>query len=484
MALPTSKTLRRIVSQGSTPVGVSSLSLEASRIAESTTAMPPAVWEVSRATENSTNYTVRVSGQPSSCKLDQLPREIFDQIIYHCKHEASFHGQIAIDHYPINDEWLPLKTLRLVNKRMNILVSSCLFKSITLYQHVGYWESLNNIANTPTLASHVEHLRLAHVGYVRQEGQESWNTLTADSRGHRGHFVEHPPARGPLAQWDFGAEASWERYRSWRDAETVMRNHEATKTAPQVSLNLLVNLRSIETIGLGALRTIKRKPWMRSNGLCKQRPGSRRYFATGLNDENTSRGVPPGARPYIPSIHLQTMMIALQTCGRDLHKLTVHRVQELWYINEPCLGLPSLEHLVIDSTHVRYHDWLEARIHKVSQWVLDLKSLKHLEIRQNPTAKNNPDICKILKNADWPKLRRLELTNTETPLASLENFVARHIEKLDYLSIIWPVIDTEDWAEFRSQFTYDWSTSYTRTTIHLTGDLCRPSVSNEPADTW
>jgi len=480
MALPTSKIPRRIVSKGSTPVGVNSLWLEDFRIAESTTAIPPAVREVPRATENSTEYTVLVSGQLSSVKLDQLPREIFDQIIYHCKHEASFHGQISIDHYPTNDEWLPLKTLRLVNKRMNILNSSCLFKSITLYQHVGYWESLNNIANTPTLASHVEHLRLAHVGYVRQEGQESWNTLTADSRGHRGHFVEHSPAGGPLAQWDFGAEASWERYRSWRDAEMVMRNHEATKTAPQVSLNRLVNLRSIETIGLGALRTIKRKPWMRSNGLCKQRPESRRYFATGLNDENSSRDVPPGVRPYIPSTHLQIMMIALQTCGRDLHKLTVHRVQELWYINEPGLGLPSLEHLVIDSSHVRYHDWLEARMHKASQWVLDLENLKHLVICQNPAAKNNPDICKILKNAEGPKLRCPELTKIETPLAGLEYFVPKHIEKLDHLSIIWPVVDTEDWAELRSQITYDWSTSYTRKTIHLTDSPYRPYVSKEP----
>jgi len=173
-------------------------------------------------------------------------------------------------------------------------------------------------------------------------------------------------------------------------------------------------------------------------------------------------------------------MIALQTCGRDLHKLTVHRVQELWYINEPGLGLPSLEHLVINSSHVRYHDWLEARMHKASQWVLDLENLKHLEIRQNPAAKNNPDICKILKNAEGPKLRCLELTKIETPLANLEYFVAKHIEKLDHLSIIWPVIDTEDWAELRSQITYDWSTSYTSKTIHLTDSPYRPYVSKEP----
>ncbi len=107
-------------------------------------------------------------------------------------------------------------------------------------------------------------------------------------------------------------------------------------------------------------------------------------------------------------------------------------------------------------------------MHKASQWVLDLENLKHLEIRQNPAAKNNPDICKILKNAEWPKLRRLELTKIETPLASLEYFAAKNFEKLDHLSIIWPVIDTEDWAELRSQITYDWSTSYT------------PRVSKEP----
>jgi len=57
MALPTSKILRRIVSEGSTPVGINSMSLEEFRIAESTTAIPPAVFEVPRATENSTDYT-------------------------------------------------------------------------------------------------------------------------------------------------------------------------------------------------------------------------------------------------------------------------------------------------------------------------------------------------------------------------------------------------------------------------------------------
>lgn len=127
---------------------------------------PHTVCELSCATDHSANYTVQVSDQPSLCKLDQLPMEIFDQMIYPCEHEASLRGQIAIGHNTTNDGWLPVKPLRLVNKPMSILVSACLFKFITLYQHAGYWE-LFNVANAPTLAPHMDRLKVAHIGYVR-----------------------------------------------------------------------------------------------------------------------------------------------------------------------------------------------------------------------------------------------------------------------------------------------------------------------------
>jgi len=63
----------------------------------------------------------------------------------------------------------------------------------------------------------------------------------------------------------------------------------------------------------------------------------------------------------------------------------------------------------------------------------------------------------------------------------LEDFVADQIEELDYLSIIWPVMVAEDWAELRSQIRFGWSTSYTNKRIYLTDDPYRSLASNEHA---
>lgn len=426
------------------------VALDDLHISEVTAGAPEASGSLTSADPNNDVEPKQESKSSRSRVLLDLPTELLNQIIEICEHEPRFEGPTTMDHYATNTETPTLKTLRLVSKAVANLVNPYLFHTLTLYQQAGYWRNLANIANTPSLAICVKHIRLAHIGYVKQITEfDLWELMTGDSRGARGDLVEHPPVGGPLANWDFEAEAGWERYQRWRDEELVMRKHDEDGTAPKVALDLFTNLQSAETVGIVPLWTIQRKPWMRWHGIWYGRPETRRYFETGLFDEHTMAGVPLGACPYIPSTHLQTMMVALQTCGKNLTKLTLHRVQEIYYIREP--GLPSLKHLVVDTRFVRYQDWFAVKDVKASNWINDLENLESLEVIQNPGGENNPDMCQALVNAEWPKLHRLELFHVEPENANLLNFVAKHIEKLESMKVYKPLMKLDSWEEFQHE---------------------------------
>ena len=417
--------------------------------------------------------------QKASSHLLELPAEILDQILDCCEGNDPFEGSITIDHYPTNKDRPELKILRFVNKALNNLIIPRLYRTIVLYQHGGYWNNLQNIANHPVLAPFVEHIKVAHIGYAPQIPDfETWDARTLSKRGEGGDLFQHPPAGGPLALWDISAEAGWVRFQKWRDGELTMRNHEEANTAPPVSLHLLTNLKCIETIGLSALRTINRKPWMRRHGLWIQKRETRRYFETGLLDENSTYGFARGLPRFVPSTHLQTMMIALRTCGKDLNKLVLHRVEELAQINVPELGLLSLKHLVVDTTGVffidhDYRSWYAENYGgypRVSPWILGLENLECLEIIQNPKAMDNPDMCKLLKGCKWPNLRRLELINLHTSIENLASFVSEHMEKLNYLRVLEPDMEKEEWAKLRAEITRQrWEGQGKR--IHLSEDV-------------
>ncbi|KAL8831801.1 MAG: hypothetical protein Q9191_000656 [Dirinaria sp. TL-2023a] len=398
------------------------------------------------------------SPESASCGLFKLPGEIVDQILDYCDHDAPFEGEVTIEHYPMNSESM-MKPLRLVSKAFSELVIPRIFMTMVLYQHGGWWDNLENIASTPSLALHVKNIKLAHIGYVTwTDNFHHFKEMNYDRYGPWGDFTEHPPAGGSLADYDLSEEASWERYQRWRDSELVMRNHERDNTAPQVALDRFVNLNSIETVGLASMRTIKRKPWMRSHGLWQRRPQTRRYFETGLRERVTRFGIRKGLEPNYSSTHLQTMMIALHNCGKHLNKLVLHRVQELSGITQPEFGLPSLKHLVLDTSNVQCHD-PDEETREVSSWILELQTLEIVEIKQNPTAEANPDLCNLLRRARWPKISILELTNVESPPDTLRHFVSQHVHHLEYLRICEPVMDREDWATFKRGVRH-WTRTY------------------------
>lgn len=164
------------------------------------------------------------------------------------------------------------------------------------------------------------------------------------------------------------------------------------------------------------------------------------------------------------------MMIALQACGKDLTKLVLHRVQELWNVTEKGLGLPSLKHLVIDTSNVKMHTPEEAETREVSPWILDLDNLRTLQIKQNPHALYNPDLCLFLRRAKWPKLRRLELTTVQTSLVSLRDFVSGRLGQVEYVSISVLRMGIEDWRSLETEAA-NWSSRHGESRIVLSRTL-------------
>ena len=57
-------------------------------------------------------------------------------------------------------------------------------------------------------------------------------------------------AGGPVAKLDLSSgEKAYSRYRSWVEGENEMREHRMDSTTPPLRLDLLTNLRSLQTLG-------------------------------------------------------------------------------------------------------------------------------------------------------------------------------------------------------------------------------------------
>lgn len=333
-----------------------------------------------------------------------------------------------------------------MSKSCNALATPRLFHTIALYQHSVAWESLNSIANSSNLAPLVEKINIAHVGYLEQIYDfERYKSLIASDFEDRRDFTDHPPAGGPLAKWDYSVQATWERYKQWRDAELVMRNHDKALTAPYVAPERFDNLKSIETATMSSLATIERKPellgqlpriWPLSTEIL-------RYFATRMRDVSGSRD-----DEKQPSTHLQTIMIALQCCGKHLDKLILHRMEDLEVVTDPAIGPPGLKHLVIDITYIRDQ---YPNDYRISPWLLYLDNLGTLELRQKPDSDHNADIPCLLQAAKWPNLRRLDLRRFQSSQFFLRRFIRKHLRKLDYLHVSEPIMHRYDWAIVRQE---------------------------------
>ena len=70
-----------------------------------------------------------------------------------------------------------------------------------------------------------------------------------------------------MAKLNFSSEEAYNRYVLWRNGEYTMRQHVKNGTAQHLDLHLLLNLQSVETVGLQEMRVVQRVPKEVDEGL-------------------------------------------------------------------------------------------------------------------------------------------------------------------------------------------------------------------------
>ena len=406
--------------------------------------------------------------------LHSLPTEGLEQILALAKTETLSSPLESGISWPVNEEYPLLKTMRLVNPSFNKVASRFLFRIVALYEHPDSYEALNNIASVPYLAPLVEGVQLANLGYLpdcfydgndedshdcRAHGEcgsfQYWKSFSTRKDGPCSTFRTHPPAGGPCAALDFSPRACYQRYVAWRDGERTMKDHVTAGTAPVVDLELLPNLRSIDTVGLPEMRVIEREqrdPKHRS--FFNELPETRRFYETGLIEENALKG-----RDYLSLCHLPTFMIAASICGKDITCLTIHRVDVIYYepgfhINNPALQLRALRRLEINLTKIWYnYDYLD-NPRKLSSWLDALENLEELAIYQNPEMwlQSRADVVQLLQKVPFPKLAKLDLRDVRAGFEVLEQFLSKHNETLKHIEILNPFMEQELWDKLRVRY--------------------------------
>ena len=160
--------------------------------------------------------------------------------------------------FDTNEEYPLFKTLRQVSRKLHILTSPLLFQSFTLHYHPESWAALNNIAKSP-MASFVQKIRLSTVHMLQDfPTQEEWIDAIFNQWGKYAAPWTQRPKGGPYAlKWDeYGSwESGWPRYQEWKKAEEIMTRHYEFAIAPVLNLQLLTNLRCVETVDeLGVIK--------------------------------------------------------------------------------------------------------------------------------------------------------------------------------------------------------------------------------------
>ena len=139
------------------------------------------------------------------------------------------------------------------------------------------------------------------------------------------------------------------------------------------------------------------------------------------------------------------MILALKESRKRLTTLKLRSINELLVsprIDESTVTLqfPSLHHLDIITSDTRQEMRQPA---EVSSWVKSLQSLKSFSVTQHPRASDEPDIIKLLNKVHFASLEGIYIKYARTSLLPLANFVARHFDTLNVISITRPVMSAE-----------------------------------------
>ena len=403
-----------------------------------------------------------------------------------------------------NEEHPSLQSLRAVNKHFNGIFSALLFESVVMLHHPDSWEKVNSIA-TSWLAPFVKTLRIATQGDLPVfPNVKAWEEEVPHERtpydllqtplGWVGKLFgvapsmhihwENPAAGGAVSKVDLSSrDKAYALYKHWANGGAAMRamgESEDKRTAPILRLDLLPNLKRIETVGQTDLSTIKTKlKYPTESCRCcwiERSYASRRTIEASLADQRTiprpgatwlsMLGVPPSApesrampRHGIDWGHMKLLLRVTTRYDVQITDLTLWDPRELGPVsNIPEISFPKLRRLTINLGR-QILGPVVTRYSRAS-WVSNLDSLQELIIVRckassrgefESTAKYD-DIVRALYGVRFPELVALEVRNIRSSFQSLEEFVQMHSRTLRSLCVVKPKMSQGEWIRLRSRY--------------------------------
>ena len=403
-----------------------------------------------------------------------------------------------------NEEHPSLQSLRAVNKHLNMIFSALLFESVVMLHHPDSWEKVNNIA-TSWLAPFVKTLRIATQGdlpvfpnvttweeevphertpYDLLQAPFGWvGKLFGVVPSEQIHW-ENPAAGGAVSKVDLSSrDKAYASYKHWTNGEAAMRtmgDSEDERTAPTLRLDLLPNLKRIETVGENDLSTIKTKLKSLPNScLCcwiERSYASRRSIEASLADQRTiprpgttwlsMLGVSPSApesrvmpRHGIDWGHMKLLLRVTRRYDIPITDLTLWDPRELGQVSNIAeISFPNLRRLKINLGR-QILGPVVTRYSRAS-WISNLDNLQELIIvrckaslgGEFESAAKYDDIIRALHGLRFPKLVALEIRNIRSSLQSLEQFVQMHSRTLRSLCVVKPRMSQEEWIRLRSRY--------------------------------
>lgn len=418
------------------------------------------------------------AGNPTA--LSKVPTEIFYEIFSYLQHKQlsnfpeSQPGRTREGEWNVsskdwhNEEHPSLQSLRAVNKHFNSVFSPLLFESVVMLHHPGSWKKINNIA-TSWLAPSVKTLRVAtHEDIPVYDNIKAWQNEIIRRRsppvdnsivllsllGLFGHtptmiYRDHPAATGSASKVDLSSkQKAYESYRYWADGEAVMREHEKARTAPELRLDLLKNLRRIQTVGRSQLAIEKTKleahPHAWSSRWSSFAWASRRA----IDSSTVDRGL-------VQMGNLDLLLRAAKECGTEIADLTLHDPRELAQYGTLTHDGSKFSSLCRLELNFQSPTQPPLVLHNGrAEWIFRLHNLEQLVIvhKELPASAFSGDIFNMFYGTTFPKLASLEARHVKTTYRALNSFIRSHAHTLQSLEIIEPGMSQEDWVRFQSQY--------------------------------
>lgn len=365
-----------------------------------------------------------------------------------------------------------LKAFRLANHLFASVSESFLFRTVRLFYHSARWTALNNIADTPRLARHVECIEIENGEdrYSCNQGlgslalccsddgawRQAYDSLVSCPRHHIGSTVQQ--TLDAIASFSCPPGDSFRMTKRWQDDGRYTMDAGGS---PSLNLHKFPRLSKVETVHRADFMQL---PYRDS----KDKLAS-------IDRQSLETRLEPWSG--IQNNHLKVMMTAISRCNISLTRLSLHSTAEILdHVRESLslpvhAALPNLLYLSItpppEGRARQQYVWgnrrrpisIWSRIAEPASWLSSLRNLHTFEVLENPSEPTfysldrNFSVFGLLRDIGWPSLRTLRLKYIQSKVSDLRHFLLvtnrYRFRNLDELTIKEPRMDETGWNELR-----------------------------------